>query len=506
MDTPSWVTDSVFYQIFPDRFAQSRRLSKSGLNLETWDSPPTVYGFKGGDLYGVLEHLDYLEQLGINALYFTPIFASASNHRYHTYDYYNVDPLLGGNAALRELLEAAHTRGMHVVLDGVFNHASRGFWQFHHTLENGSASPYVDWFHFENDRLARRRHWGAYPSADEEHAIRNEGSFSAIGYQAWWDMPALPKFNTNTPAVREFIYGVAQHWIDFGVDGWRLDVPAEINDDSFWQEFRKRVRLANPEAYIVGEIWHDARRWLQGDQFDACTNYLMTAACLSFFPGPKLDIETVHRVGGFRDQVYPIDAQGFADRIDWVLGLYSEDVQRVQLNPLDSHDTPRFLTCAGGDLSSLKLALTFLFSIPGAPCLFYGDEVGLEGGYDPDCRRSFIWADHSWNQELLGYTRNLVALRHRRKDWRWGTFRRVYAHAGVYCFERRLDPLLSVTVLNTSEDARELSLEVHVPEESTPHSIAGEAEILGTRPLVLRVPARAGAVVALDSAQGDAQP
>src|SRR3990172_9351037 len=149
---PEWVKDAVFYQIFPDRFAKSSRLPKN-LNFEPWDSPPTLLGFKGGDLLGVIEHLDYLQELGITALYFNPVFASAANHRYHTYDYFIVDPLLGGNAALRELIDAAHGRNIRIVLDGVFNHASRGFWQFHHTLENRAASPHPDWFHFHPDRL-----------------------------------------------------------------------------------------------------------------------------------------------------------------------------------------------------------------------------------------------------------------------------------------------------------------------------------------------------------------
>ena len=226
MNTPAWVTDAIFYQIFPDRFAQSDRVPKSGLNLEPWEAAPTTHGIKGGDLLGVVEHLDYLQDLGVNALYFTPVFASASNHRYHTYDYYTVDPLLGGNAALRELLDQAHNRGMRVVLDGVFNHASRGFWQFHHTLENGAASPYVDWFHFDPDHLNGKRHWGAYPSPHDQRLIQEEGSLKAIGYQGWWNLPALPKFNTDTPAVREFLFSVAEHWIKFGIDGWRLDFKA----------------------------------------------------------------------------------------------------------------------------------------------------------------------------------------------------------------------------------------------------------------------------------------
>jgi neopullulanase len=431
MDTPAWVTDAIFYQIFPDRFAKSERVPKQGLHLEPWDTPPTVHGIKGGDLLGVVEHLDYLQDLGVNALYFTPVFMSASNHRYHTYDYYTVDPILGGNAALRELIDEAHKRDIRVVLDGVFNHASRGFWQFHHTLENGGASPYIDWFHFDPEHLSGKKHWGAYPSPYEQRLIQEEGSLRAIGYEGWWNLPALPKFNTGTPAVREFLFGVAEHWIKFGIDGWRLDVPGEINDDSFWQEFRRRVRAINPQAYIVGEIWYDARRWLQGDQFDASMNYPVTGACLSFLPGNHLDLNTTLQAGGYRGMVEHIDAHEFANRIDGVLGMYAPDVTRVQLNLLDSHDTPRFLTCAGGDINSLKLALTFLFTYTGAPCMFYGDEIGLAGRHDPECRQPFPWDPAKWNQDLLGYVKSLVALRKNHVVLRHGGFARLYSAEGV---------------------------------------------------------------------------
>ncbi|MCI0345373.1 MAG: hypothetical protein L0221_08005, partial [Chloroflexi bacterium] len=163
-DTPAWVRDAVFYQIVPDRFAASSRVPKPG-PLEAWDAPPTATGFKGGDLLGIAEHLDHVAGLGANALYLTPVFQSASNHRYHTYDYFAVDPLLGGDAALRELLDRAHERGIRVVLDGVFNHTGRGFWPFHHVLETGGSSPYRSWFHFDQEGLDRKRPIDAYPSA-----------------------------------------------------------------------------------------------------------------------------------------------------------------------------------------------------------------------------------------------------------------------------------------------------------------------------------------------------
>ena len=224
-------------------------------NLQPWGAPPTAHGYQGGDLLGVVEHLDYLADLGINAIYFNPIFRSASNHRYHTHDYYQVDPMLGGNAALRELLDAAHARGIRVVLDGVFNHASRGFFQFHDILENGPESAYLDWFTVEE--------WPLRPYGGRQG--RTIGAGGATG-----------RCRSSTPTRRpcgEFLWDVARYWIEFGIDGWRLDVPQEIDDDEFWREFRRVVKAANPDAYIVGEIWGDAERWLQGDQFDAVMNY-----------------------------------------------------------------------------------------------------------------------------------------------------------------------------------------------------------------------------------------
>ena len=459
--TPEWVKDAVFYQIFPDRFARSGRVGDH-LHLEAWDSPPTASGFKGGDLHGVTQHLDYLQDLGVTAIYFNPIFASAANHRYHTYDYTNVDLILGGNAALRELLDAAHARGIRVVLDGVFNHASRGFWQFHHTLENGAASPYVDWFHFDKDRLIGARHFGAYPDPGTREALRKgAGSLKALGYQAWWDLPALPKLNTSTPAVREFLWSVAAHWVEFGVDGWRLDVPAEIDDDEFWREFRRRVKSANPEAYIVGEIWHAAQRWLQGDQFDAVMNYPVTVASLGFFGGERLNLEETRRAGGYHDALRgPLDATEFADRIDWILSLYDPAITHAQLNLLDSHDTPRFITSVGGDRSALELAALFMFTYPGAPCVYYGDEIGLSGRHDPDCRKSFPWDESRWDRDRLAFFKKCIALRKAHPALRRGSVHRLHARDGVYVFGRRLEGETLVIALNADAGARAVDVPV----------------------------------------------
>ncbi|HMA33049.1 MAG TPA: glycoside hydrolase family 13 protein [Chloroflexia bacterium] len=442
MQTPEWVRHAIFYQIFPDRFATSPTVPKPTY-LESWDSPPTVYGYKGGDLLGVAERLDYLQDLGVTAIYFTPIFASTANHRYHTYDYYRVDPILGGDQAFRTLLDAAHARNIRVVLDGVFNHASRGFYQFNHTLENGPESPYRDWFHFHQ----------LPPNAYDLHR--------PPGYAAWWGDHALPKFNTHTPAVREFLLGVAEHWMRQGIDGWRLDVPGEIADDTFWQEFRLRIKAINPEAYIVGEIWQDSRHWLQGDQFDAVMNYLFAERVIAYTIGSHLDKPLVRDQGW--DPTRPLDGAGFANAIADLLALYPRAVTEVQLNLLDSHDTARFLSMARGDLTALTLATLFQMSYPGTPSIYYGDEIGLEGRRDPDCRRTFPWDESRWNHELRAYFKQAIALRQAHPALRTGDYQPLYATDGVYAFARRLGEDYVMVALNTARARRHLHLPLAAP-------------------------------------------
>jgi neopullulanase len=489
MSTPSWVKDAVFYQIFPDRFAKSDRNPVNNLQFETWDSAPTTHGFKGGDLYGVIEKLDYLQDLGITAIYFNPIFASASNHRYHTYDYYNVDPLLGGNAALRELIDEAHKRNMRIVLDGVFNHASRGFWQFHHVLENGWGSPYKDWFYFDPDRLHGRRRWGAYPGTGELHDLQNgEESLKAIGYGAWWNLPALPKFNTDAPAVREFLFDVAQYWVKFGIDGWRLDVAGEINDDEFWREFRRRVHAINPEAYIVGEIWHEANRWLQGDQFDAVMNYLLTAATLGFFGGRHLNMSVVAQSGGIKDRVHHMSAYDFANELDRIQNLYPADITAAQLNLLDSHDMPRFLSCVSGNKEALRLAWLLIFTVSGAPCIYYGDEVGVDGAHDPDCRKSFPWDESRWDNDLHDYAKACTALRKENAPLRRGEYKRIHADNDLLVFTRSYEGETIYVAFNVAEEERSAEL-----------WLGKNAKVLFGKPTIsgnqVTIPSRSGVVL-----------
>ncbi len=429
--TPDWVKHAVFYQIFPDRFRRSAQADAiPGVTFKAWGTDPAEQGFQGGDLWGIIEKLDYLQELGINALYLNPIFSSASNHRYHTFDFMQVDPLLGGNAALRALLDSAHARGIKVVLDGVFNHASRGFWAFHHILETGGNSPYLDWFHVEN--------WPLRPYSNDEENPAN--------YGAWWGNAALPKFNTDNPGVRQYLFDVTRFWIEFGIDGWRLDVPEEINDVPFWQEFRRIVKHANPEAYIVGEIWTEATEWLQGDRFDAVMNYIFSRLALGFFGRESL--KTDYRPGGF--PLVPMDAQEFAQHVAHMVDLHQWEVTQAQLTMLDSHDTARTLWTTAGDESALRLSALFQMTMPGAPCIYYGSEIGLDGDHDPGCREAFPWQkEETWNMGLLNFYHRAIALRHKYPALRTGRFLSLYAMNGVYAFARILDKQEVVVIFNT---------------------------------------------------------
>ena len=486
IQTPDWVKHAVFYQIFPDRFAKSKQPRKRLLQnfiWEEWHEIPTLQGYKGGDLWGVMEQLDYLQDLGINAIYFTPIFQSASNHRYHTHDYYQVDPMLGGNPAFKDLLDAAHDRNIKIVLDGVFNHASRGFFFFHDILENGPHSPWVDWFKIEGWPLS------AY-----------DGNFPA-NYAGWDGNRALPVFNHDNPEVREYIMEIAEYWIKFGIDGWRLDVPFEIKSPGFWQEFRERVKAVNPEAYIVGEVWEDAREWLDGTQFDGVMNYLFAAPTIAFAAGDRVDLAQLE---GRSYYPYPaLFAKEYGAQIQQVLDLYPWQIQLTQLNLLASHDTARLLTIARGDKASVELATLLLLTFPGAPSIYYGDEVGLPGALDPDSRRGFP-LEAQWELDVLDYHKQLIALRHKYPALRTGSYHILFAEGAVYVFARILGHEEIVVAVNVSTEPAQISFEPANLKSTHDKLLYGKGEFVWkadgeTRHLELRLPARSGLILGSDN-------
>ena len=403
-EAPAWVKDALFYQIFPDRFRRSPDHKAPG-SFRTWGEPPDGESFWGGNLLGIQEGLDHIQELGCNALYLCPVFQSTANHRYHTQDYFHIDPVLGTEAHFDSLVAEVHRRGMRLILDGVFNHCSRGFYAFNSLFENGPRSPYVDWFHVNGWPL------NAYASRAKPN------------YQCWWNIPALPKFNTSHPEVREYLWSVGEYWMNRGIDGWRLDVPNEIDDDSFWQEFRRRVKAINPEAYIVGEIWEDPSRWLQGDQFDGVMNYPARRAVLeAFFPEELSRPENLSTGEPAAVLEGHGKKEGHAARAlcAQLHAAFPEERFGVPFNLLGSHDNIRLSTLGRLRPDAQLMAWAVLCFMPGALCVYAGDEIGLEGGKDPDNRRCFPWErleaakkGEPWRTltELLRLRREFLALR-----------------------------------------------------------------------------------------------
>lgn len=451
ISTPDWVKDAVFYQIFPDRFAKSYAFGQNNYpvkpsNLQAWGAPPTHHAFQGGDLLGAADKLDYLVDLGINAIYLNPIFSSAANHRYHTHDFFQVDPILGGNRAFDRFLREAHDRGIRVILDGVFNHASRGFFQFNHLLECGSESPYVDWFHIHG--------WPVNAYCSDQP-----------NYDAWWGIPSLPKFNTNTPAVRDFLWTVGTYWLAKGIDGWRLDVPNEINDDGFWQEFRRRCKAVNPNAYIVGELWGEAKRWLQGDQFDAQMNYLFTRAAFGYFIGNNIDQTDTVRCG--YGHIATRNGHEFAhDLTNMFNQLYDREIVLAQMNMLGSHDTPRTMSVARHDKTAVRLMYLCMMTVPGAPNIYYGDEIGMSGRRDPDCRQAFPWEKpEGWDEELRTDIQRYIALRHEMPALRRGDFSVLAATDRVIMYQRQYEGQTAVIAFNNHPDPTTITCPDDFPEQ-----------------------------------------
>jgi len=402
---------------------------------------------------------------------------------------------------------------MRVILDGVFNHTGRGFWPFHHVLETGAGSPYRNWFHFDHDGLDHHKPLDAYPMGrlragmplDEPWPGTPETDAASarvrLGYDAWWGMPALPKLNTDEPAVREYLWGVAEHWLRFGIDGWRLDVPAEIDDRSFWQEFRRRCRAINPEAYLVGEIWHVAPDWLSGDRFDALMNYPLAETIIGYVGGGSLNeplLRSHHEYG----RVTRLDGPEFAERLGELLTDYAPETTAVQLNLLGSHDTPRALSLLGGDIEAMELAVLLQGTLPGAPCVYYGDEVGVTGGKDPESRKAFPWDRSRWEADLLDATRATFTLRRAEPALRSDAVSILAAGGQALAFERRDGDRRLAVALNAGDGATSIRLGAAGSDAGVLLS-TGRARIHSPRlsssdgALAVELPPRSGAIIRL---------
>ena len=425
MSVPDWIHEAIFYQIFPDRFYNGDP-ENDPANVQPWGSIPTSWGFQGGDLRGILLKFDYLLDLGINAIYLNPIFLASSTHRYNTSDYYQIDPKLGSLEDFHALLDHAHRKQVRIILDGVFNHCGRGFFAFNDILENQDKSGYVDWYTIKHFPV------NAYSMGD------------AIDYLGWWGMKSLPKFNTNNPKVRQYLLGVARYWIEQGADGWRLDVPNEINDDSFWEEFRHVVKTANPEAYLLGEIWSADPRWVGERHFDGLMDYPVMEALAGLLATNSMNITQ------------------FAKKVEGLLSTYPAENVTAMYVPVGSHDTERILTRMGNRVDKTKLAFQFQFAYPGAPAIYYGDEIGLTGGKDPGCRGAFLWDENQWNKEIYEFVRTLVRLRKKNSALRRGEFVRVkgISNKSCYSFGRKAAEEQVLVIMNASANEQRVIVNV----------------------------------------------
>lgn len=377
MECVPWMKNATFYQIFVDRFYQGdTEKDTTYINLK-WGEIPTPKSFAGGDLKGIIEKLDYIEELGCNTIYLTPVFCSVSNHKYDISDYYNVDRQFGINEDLKRLVQLAHKKEMRVVLDAVFNHCSDEISQFQDVLQKGKKSEYFDWFVIRGDEVNKERD--------------NYESFAACTY--------MPKWNTSNEAVQQYLIDIGTHYLtEYDIDGWRLDVSDEISHD-FWRSFRKAVKAKKKDAVIIGENWHDANNYLRGDQYDSIMNYSFTKLCLDYFASGKKNAEEA------------------AWKLNEILMRNTDTVNKMMLNLLDSHDTHRFFKEIGKSREKMKAALCLLYLFPGVPCIFYGTEILTEGGYDPDCRRCMEWNKTGTQGEFEDVYRLLQNLSGLRKNY-----------------------------------------------------------------------------------------
>jgi glycosidase len=471
--TPEWVWDSVFYMILPDRFAKkvTKKECWDPSAFEDWDALPTLRAYKGGNLAGIREKLTYLSELGINALYLTPIFTSPTYHRYKPVNFYEVDPLLGGNEEFERLIEEAHSRDIRIVLDAVFNHVGIAFPQFHDVVEYGAASPWKNWFHIESFPV----------NPYEQLKPRN--------FRGWDQNRTMPELNHQNPEVREYLLRVAEHWVRKGIDGWRFDHPQNMNTPGFWEEMRTRLKRINPDVYLLGELWTDASPYLDGTKWDGVMNYPLMGAIHRFTAATIMKNE--YLLEGARNQA-GLTAQEFAYHVQSLINCIPWEIQLAQFNFINTNDLARFITVTG-DRGSVELATILLFTLPGAPAILYGDEVGLEGGLPPDSRRGFP-SKEKWNQSVLDFHKELSKLRYLYAPLRRGSFKRLNAERMIFLFERRFGDEIILTAINAGGEPDQIR--TNIPSHKRLQKVFGTGNLqrLPDESFELTLPPKSGGI------------
>lgn len=387
--TPDWVNETVWYQIFPDRFCNGTPQEKRE-GIQPWRKGKVKNEESfGGNLEGMISKLPYLQELGITGIYLNPIFEADSNHKYDTRDYRKIDAAFGDGEIFARFVKEAHGRGIKIMLDGVFNHCGHHFAPWEDVLEKGPESDYFNWFMI-ND----------WPFDQKKYDTR-DGKFYSFAFQA-----GMPKLNTNRDEVVAYFTEICAYWVEeYGVDGIRFDVGNEVSH-KFLKCVRERLKAVKPDIYLLGEIWHDASQWLLGDEYDSVMNYPLAAGIHDFFLDKSLDKEQ------------------FEYMINRCYTMYMQQNNNVLFNLLDSHDTERLINRVG-DIDIFFQQLAILFTMPGSPCIYYGTEIALEGGGDPDCRRCMPWDELETpeNLERRADVKKLIGLR--RED---DTFKSLYFH------------------------------------------------------------------------------
>jgi cyclomaltodextrinase len=407
----TWLQESVAYQIFVERF-NNGDTNNDPENTAKWGSPVKTDSTFGGDLQGIIDKIDYLKELGINLIYLTPIFNSSSNHKYNTADYYDVDPQFGTIDTVKELIKKCHENGIKIIFDAVFNHSGSDFFAFKDLLKNQQASKYKNWYFIDS-----------YPVNTDN-----------VTYYTFGDcLSNMPKFNTHNREVREYLLKVGEYWVkEIGIDGWRLDVCDEVDHD-FWRAFNKVVKATNKDAIIIGEIQHEANSFLKGDQMDSIMNYPFKFAVVDFFGNRSIPVEK------------------FDDILSFNRTLYMSSITSQLWNLIGSHDTKRFLTECGDNIDGMKLAIVFQFCYQGVPYIYYGDEIGLTGGDDPQCRKCMIWEKKYQNKELFILYKSMISIRKNNKTLIYGDYKTIYCKDNVLIFERSFQGESILIAINNND-------------------------------------------------------
>lgn len=431
-EVPTWVEGTVFYQIFPDRFFNGDK-SNDPHNVAPWDSTPNYRAHFGGDAAGVKKKLQYLKAIGVNGVYFNPVMMAPAYHRYDPVDFYQIDHSFGTNKEFIDLTHQMEGEGIRVVLDQIFDHVGVTFAPFADVLQFQQESEYKDWFFIKK-----------WPVKVEPNP----------NYVGWWGTEWMPKVNLANKGVYNYLMESVDFWMkNAKLSGWRLDVANEV-PAWFWQDFRKRVKGIDNDAWIVGEVWTEAGEWLGGDQWDASMNYPFRNVLMNYIA---------------KGTTTPTE---FVQGLQRVHGLYAGQVSRNQLNLISSHDTPRFLSEAGNDRKLQAMAAVVQFSWPGAPSIYYGEEIGMEGKADPDNRRGMRWDMVQPNNELLDLYSKLIHVRTKSKLLAEGEPITLPCDdkLNIAAFGRELGKDFSVTILNRSKTAFAGKIQL-------PKTLAGKAFI-----------------------------